>query len=100
MPTKPLDRLLFAQGDLCFFCRSPLPKADASVEQLVASAKGGGNGDDNCVVCPCCAGHAPVLTVAADADPLAAPPLPALSAAGAVTLPLRSTDILHIPKSL
>jgi|SRR5262245_3800229 len=51
MPTKPLDRLLFAQGDLCFFCRGPLSKADASVEHLVASAKGGGNGDDNCVVC-------------------------------------------------
>jgi hypothetical protein len=51
MPTKPLDRLLFAQGGLCFFCRGPLPKADASVEHLVASAKGGGNGDDNCVAC-------------------------------------------------
>jgi hypothetical protein len=51
MPTKPLDRLLFAQGDLCFFCRGPLSKADASVEHLVASAKGGSNGDDNCVVC-------------------------------------------------
>ena len=51
MPTKPLDRLLFAQGDICFFCRGPLSKADASVEHLLASAKGGSNGDDNCVVC-------------------------------------------------
>jgi hypothetical protein len=51
MPTKPLDRLLFAQGGLCFFCTSPLPKADASVEHLVASANGGSNGDENCVVC-------------------------------------------------
>ena len=51
MPTKPLTRLLFVQGDLCFFCRGPLSKADASVEHLVASAKGGSNGDDNCVVC-------------------------------------------------
>jgi hypothetical protein len=51
MPTKPLERLLFAQGDRCFFCEGPLSKADASVEHLVASSKGGGNGDDNCVVC-------------------------------------------------
>jgi len=51
MPTKPLDRLLFAQGGLCFFCNSDLPKADASVEHLVASANGGTNADDNCVVC-------------------------------------------------
>ena len=51
MPTKPLERLMFAQGGLCFFCREPLLKADASVEHLVASANGGRNDDDNCVVC-------------------------------------------------
>ena len=51
MPTRPLDRLMFAQGGLCFFCRKPLLKADASVEHLVASANGGGNNDDNCVAC-------------------------------------------------
>lgn len=51
MPTKPLDRLMFAQGGLCFFCRDPIAKADASVEHLVASANGGRNDDDNCVVC-------------------------------------------------
>jgi len=51
MPTKPLDRLMFAQGGLCFFCNLPLPKSEASVEHLVASAKGGSNGDDNCVAC-------------------------------------------------
>lgn len=51
MPTKPLDRLMFAQGGLCFFCKEPLPKADASVEHLLASANGGGNADDNCVAC-------------------------------------------------
>jgi hypothetical protein len=42
---------MFAQGGLCFFCRNPLAKADASVEHLVASANGGRNDDDNCVVC-------------------------------------------------
>jgi hypothetical protein len=51
MPTKPLDRLMFAQGGLCFFCGDPLPQNEASVEHLVASANGGGNGDENCVAC-------------------------------------------------
>ncbi|HEY5896472.1 MAG TPA: HNH endonuclease [Burkholderiales bacterium] len=51
MPTKPLDRLLFAQGGQCFFCEKTLPVADASVEHLVASARGGNNADENCVVC-------------------------------------------------
>ena len=51
MPTRPLDRLLFAQGGQCFFCKIQIPIADASVEHLVASANGGPNADDNCVVC-------------------------------------------------
>lgn len=51
MTTTHLDRLLFAQGGQCFFCRKLLPKADASVEHLVASANGGTNSDDNCVAC-------------------------------------------------
>lgn len=49
--TTHLDRLLFAQGGLCFFCRKPLPKAEASVEHLLASANGGTNDDGNCVAC-------------------------------------------------
>lgn len=49
--TTHLDRLLFAQGGQCFFCRKPLPKADASVEHLMASANGGTNDDGNCVAC-------------------------------------------------
>ena len=51
MPTKPLNRLMFVQGGLCFFCKQPLPKAEASVEHLVASANGGGNNDENRVAC-------------------------------------------------
>jgi hypothetical protein len=51
MATSPIDRLIFAQGGLCFFCRGPLPRSEASIEHLVAKANGGGNGDDNCVVC-------------------------------------------------
>ncbi|MBK7675866.1 MAG: endonuclease [Candidatus Accumulibacter sp.] len=49
--TTHLDRLLFAQGGQCFFCRKPLSKADASVEHLVASTNGGTNEDGNCVAC-------------------------------------------------
>lgn len=49
--TTHLDRLLFAQGGQCFFCRNQLPKAEASVEHLVASANGGSNDDGNCVAC-------------------------------------------------
>ena len=51
MPTKPIDRLMFAQGGLCFFCNSPLPKSEASVEHLVPSSRAGSNSDDNCVAC-------------------------------------------------
>jgi hypothetical protein len=51
MPNKPLDRLMFIQGAQCFFCKQPLPKTEASVEHLLASANGGGNSDDNCVAC-------------------------------------------------
>ncbi|MFB0934687.1 MAG: HNH endonuclease [Propionivibrio sp.] len=49
--TTHLDRLLFSQGGQCFFCRKPLPKAEASVEHLVASANGGTSEDGNCVAC-------------------------------------------------
>lgn len=51
MPTKPIDRLMFAQGGLCFFCNMPLPKSEASVEHLVPIARAGSNKDDNCVAC-------------------------------------------------
>jgi hypothetical protein len=48
---KQLERLLFLQGDRCFFCEQPIPLGEASVEHLVASANGGLNEDNNCVVC-------------------------------------------------
>ena len=51
MPTKPIDRLLFAQGGLCFFCQRTLSPTDASVEHLVSTANGGGNDPDNTVAC-------------------------------------------------
>jgi len=48
---KQLDRLMFLQGGLCFFCKQPLPAGDASVEHLLASANGGSNSEENCVAC-------------------------------------------------
>src|SRR4249919_3272315 len=48
---KQLDRLLFLQGGLCFFCKQPLSLSDASVEHLLASANGGTNSEENCVAC-------------------------------------------------
>jgi hypothetical protein len=48
---KQLDRLLFFQGNRCFFCEQPIPEGEASVEHLVASSNGGCNDDDNCVAC-------------------------------------------------
>ncbi len=51
MSTKRLERLMFVQGGNCFFCKSPLPKSDASIEHLFASANGGGNNEENCVAC-------------------------------------------------
>jgi hypothetical protein len=51
MPTKPIERLLFAQGGLCFFCQQKLAPTDASVEHLLATANGGGNGEENTVAC-------------------------------------------------
>ncbi|HRF54816.1 MAG TPA: HNH endonuclease [Aquimonas sp.] len=51
MATKPIDRLMFTQGGLCFFCNGPLSKADASVEHLVPVSRAGSNSDENCVVC-------------------------------------------------
>ena len=49
MATKPIERLLFAQGGDCFFCERPLPREMASVEHLVAKANGGKDNDENCV---------------------------------------------------
>jgi len=48
---KQLERLLFLQGNRCFFCRQPIPSGEASVEHLIAAANGGAKDDDNCIVC-------------------------------------------------
>jgi hypothetical protein len=51
MPTTPLQRMMFLQGQLCFFCNRTIPKGEASVEHLVPSSQGGSNDPDNLVAC-------------------------------------------------
>ncbi|MBL8226741.1 MAG: HNH endonuclease [Chromatiales bacterium] len=46
-----LDRLLFAQGNKCFFCRRPLATGEASVEHLLGRSHGGTSADANVVAC-------------------------------------------------
>lgn len=48
---KQLDRLLFLQGQRCFFCHQPISPGQASVEHIVALSNDGARDDDNCVVC-------------------------------------------------
>lgn len=48
---KQLERLLFLQGNRCFFCGDSIPDGEASVEHLVATSNGGAKEDENCVVC-------------------------------------------------
>lgn len=48
--TSHLDRLLFVQGGQ-FFCSKALPKADASIKHLVASANGGTKDVGDCFAC-------------------------------------------------
>jgi hypothetical protein len=48
---KQLERLLFLQGQRCFFCGQAIPAGEASVEHLVATSNGGAKDDENCVVC-------------------------------------------------
>lgn len=48
---KKLQRLLFLQGNKCFFCGHPIPDGEASVEHLDALSNGGKNSDENSVVC-------------------------------------------------
>jgi hypothetical protein len=48
---KQLQRLLFLQGNLCFFCHEEIPHGDESIEHLSALANGGPKDEENCVVC-------------------------------------------------
>lgn len=48
---KQLERLLFLQGNRCFFCGEVIPNGEASVEHLMATSNGGAKDDENCVVC-------------------------------------------------
>jgi len=51
MPTTPLQRMMFLQGQLCFFCNRAIPKDEASLEHLVPASKDGSSRPDNLVAC-------------------------------------------------
>jgi F0F1-type ATP synthase delta subunit len=52
MTSSQLEKLLFSQGEKCFFCKKKLAKNEASIEHLVAKANGGSNvNNENCVAC-------------------------------------------------
>lgn len=46
-----LARLLYLQSGRCFFCGEPLLQADASIEHLHPTSRGGSRSEDNEVVC-------------------------------------------------
>ncbi len=51
MSTTPVQRMMFLQGQLCFFCNRTIPKGEASIEHLVPASKGGPERPDNLVAC-------------------------------------------------
>ncbi len=51
MPTTPLERLLFLQGNQCFFCNRQIPRDQASIEHLVPQSLQGTNNMNNLVAC-------------------------------------------------
>lgn len=57
--------------------------------------------DVNCLACACCPGQASSVTSAPIMiEFVGVPPAPANCAASIAVLPLFSTDILHVPKSV
>ena len=51
MSTTPLERILFLQGGLCFFCNRRIPKDEESTEHLMPISQGGDNHLGNLVAC-------------------------------------------------
>jgi len=51
MPTTPLERTMWLQGQRCFFCNGTIPKDQASVEHLVPSSLNGSDHQENLVAC-------------------------------------------------
>jgi 5-methylcytosine-specific restriction endonuclease McrA len=51
MATTKLQRALFLQGGLCFFCNRTIPREEASVEHLVPVSQKGTDEAENLVAC-------------------------------------------------
>jgi 5-methylcytosine-specific restriction endonuclease McrA len=44
-------RLLYLQGDLCFYCRRKLDLSNATIEHVIPKSMGGKGDESNVVVC-------------------------------------------------
>jgi len=51
MSSSPVKKLMFMQGNKCFFCKKTMSLSEASVDHLMPKSKGGTNSFDNCVAC-------------------------------------------------
>ncbi|MES2460514.1 MAG: HNH endonuclease [Armatimonadota bacterium] len=51
MSVSPLDKALFLQGGLCFFCNKTLSNDEASVDHLLPKSRCGTNEAENLVAC-------------------------------------------------
>src|SRR5688572_10010191 len=51
MPTTPLQRIMFLQGEMCFFCNRRIPAAEASADHLMPESQGGTGSLGNLVAC-------------------------------------------------
>ena len=60
----------------------------------------GGVCNVNCVTCACCMSRPTNCSSVVTLDPIAGASSPAMTLAGSVSLPLFSTEILHVPKSV
>lgn len=60
----------------------------------------GGVCDVNCVTCPCCMGRLTNFSSIVALDPITVASGSATIGPGSVALPLLSTEILHVPKSV
>ncbi len=46
-----VETLLHRQGGLCFYCRKPLPRKDASIEHIIPNSTIGAEGFNNLAAC-------------------------------------------------
>ena len=73
---------------------------EAACQEAADCCTPDGGCDVSCVTCACCATRPSSFPTSVTVAPVHASTRTAAPVAGAVSLPLRSTDILHVPKSV